>query len=145
MNYDNDGKIIMKIGIDLDGVIAKETWLQYVGWTVNKSFGKWCMNQAGVLYRPFFSDYTIITGRTEELRKDTEDWLFKNCIVYKDLVCSNGHFGVVQGIEHKIETIEKMRIELYIESDRVGGRLISKFTGCEVIDTDEALDRGLIK
>lgn len=134
----------MRIATDMDGVLATESWLQYIGWEVNKYFGMWCMNKAKVLHRPYSTDFFIITGRSMELKDLTEKWLNKNGIIYRELVL-NYTFGIVQGIHHKWQSIETYNIDIYIESDYATGKLLEALTNrCTILTPQEAIERKLI-
>jgi len=114
----------VKIGYDLDGVIANSSWAwRLFGKLYFNKFGRKLLRQlsifAPVRFRPFeepyFSNY-IITGRSESDRDVTERWLRLHRIRYDKLIMNHGGLDDIK--EFKANALKQHSIAVYIEDDK---------------------------
>ena len=89
------------VAVDLDGILCKD-------------------NSEDPLYIPSFTVKAVITGRLEEERPQTEAWLKRHNIQYKELIMYQGT-GVSRTqrsvSKHKAEGIMNINASLFWESD----------------------------
>lgn len=104
------------IAYDLDGVISREPfYLSILFDHINIKWGIAARNYQKVLYRPIQEGF-IITGRPELDREVTEAWLDKWDIKYTSLFMSP-HFDETVILKFKSDTINRLNIKCYIESE----------------------------
>jgi uncharacterized HAD superfamily protein len=140
-NYLNHS-ILSNSCFDIDGVLCvdpseeqNDDGEKYIDFILN----------AKILYIPNYKIKALVTSRLEKYRKQTEEWLMKNNVLYDDLymldlpskeerIKQNVHGKFKAGIYKKLEDCV-----LFIESDRNQAIEIAKLTGKSVIclPTDE--------
>jgi hypoxanthine phosphoribosyltransferase len=95
------------VAVDFDGVLCKES-------------------SEDPLFVPKYVVAAIITGRSESRRIETESWLNRHNVRYKQLIMSCD-------IEGKIRNLRKIRPKFFIESDLGSAREIWKQTNIPVL------------
>jgi uncharacterized HAD superfamily protein len=123
----------MRIGYDLDGVIArKKNYTPFERWMF-KTFKSWYSwvhhsNQQVLFYPPQTEHVVIITARPETDRKVTEKWLKANDIHYNKLIMREKALSFDADVcaEYKAYHIKKEELDLYVEDEPEIFEILSK-------------------
>ena len=116
-----------KLAVDLDGVICEEIppgmdsdSEQYVAWLRN----------AKPYLVPIFEIDAIISNRLEKYRQETEDWLRRHGVIYKNLVLIDAQEKkeIRSKTEHKIKSLLRIKPDIFWESSYSGAEQIWKAT-----------------
>lgn len=123
---------MVKIGVDLDGVIALET-KKRESHKMNEFYSS-CVPQ---LTFPDEANIIIVTGRKITFKDVTIQWLKENRIKYSKIFF-NPNIGMRKSkpllIEHKVGIIKKEGISLFIEDDHIiAFKIKSLIPKCEII------------
>jgi len=134
----------MRIGYDLDGVICKEPkWLS-IFFKLHPMIGVYLRDKQPILCEPIVEGY-IITGRPSCDREITLDWLWRNLIKYKALYMVP-FFTWEKGIEYKVQMIEKLQLDVFVESDyRIIEELEKINSDCQYLLPRVAVSMGFLE
>ncbi len=105
----------LEVGYDLDGVIVSEKWPKIDFYVYTKA--PWLWVRFKMISKCIFSPkgkFVIITGRPAVDKEWTEKWLKKNGVYPFDIYYAK---HPRYGIPHKIETINKLGLTTFYESD----------------------------
>jgi len=83
------------------------------------------LKEATPLYLPTHPIFMIVTGRLEQYREQTEEWLAKHGVKYQHLVMRP--FGM-DHISHKVFTLTHSDSNIFIESEKWQAEIIAKQT-----------------
>ena len=123
---------MVKIGVDLDGVIAVPT-IERVSYQMNEFYSS-CVPQ---LMFPDEANIIIVTGRKITFKDVTVQWLIENRIKYSKIFF-NPNVGNRKSkpllIEHKAGIIKEEGISLFIEDDHIiAFKIKSLIPKCEIL------------
>lgn len=131
--------IISNTCFDLDGVLCEDCTIEQ-----NDDGEKYIdfIKNASPLFVPTGQIFAIITNRLEKYRQETESWLKKHNVDYKQLIMLNlpdkaSREKIDGGIDHKGKLYRKMPAELFIESSYNQAVSIAKTSGKPVYCVDE--------
>ena len=83
---------------------------------------------------PNFTIDAIITSRLEKYREQTEEWLKKNKVKYRELIMLNDSTRNSQkSVSHKVTVIKKTKPSWFFESDFSEAKEIKRRTKCNVV------------
>lgn len=111
------------IGCDIDGVLCEEITPDV------KNLDDF-YKTAKTLFIPKYKLKFIASGRFEQYRKVTEEWLKKNGIEYENLILRNKEKSA---IEVKVNAIRKFKPFLFYESLIIESEQIYMRTGCRIL------------
>lgn len=123
-----------KIASDLDGVLCADPSPELMKDEVQ--FEEWMRNAPP--YRiPVYGLSAIITSRAEKHREATEEWLSKNGVKYCRLCMDLSKEGEYRDfISYKIDAINRIKPQLFLESNDETARHIHYQTGVTVISME---------
>ena len=118
---------------DLDGVICEDCDLQ-VGTQEYADF----LKNAKLLFSPSKDNINdIVTGRTEEYREITEEWLKKNNIHYNNLIIKPISLkGVKNTPKYKADYFKSVPATIFVESHTWQAIEIAKLSGKKVFSVE---------
>lgn len=117
------------ISFDMDGVICEDP-------APDKDFGtpgyKDHLKNAKPKYIPNFTIEQIVTGRRDNYYLETEEWLKKHNVKYKELILKEKHRTVKETPRFKADIYKNADTELFIESSQMQAEEIFKLSGKSV-------------
>ena len=114
--------------VDLDGVLCANPTEEQL--TTGKRYLEF-IKTAGLALRPMVEIGTIITGRNEEYREPTTEWLEQHGISYRNIIMRPGE--VADHAKFKADHYRKSTAKLFIESSVAQAKYISVTTGKPVL------------
>ena len=112
---------MIPLGCDIDGVLCEEP-------STATPDEDWYRN-AKPYFVPAYRFKLIATGRKEEYRKVTEEWLERNHVKYEKLVMRTDNTD----LSTKVDAILDTHVRMFIESDKELARMLHLITGVNVV------------
>lgn len=120
---------------DLDGVLCYDPDPRIKD---NSDEYLYFLDNAKIMLKPGEEIHTIVTGRNEKFRKQTENWLRQNGFKYKNLIMSNNS-DHSKDAYMKANVYKNNECTYFIESSSQQARIISKESNKPVFCTENML------
>lgn len=119
---------------DIDGVLCKDPTIEEND--DGKKYKDFLLNVEPLII-PEYKVHSLVTNRLEKYRKETEEWLDRNNVLYENLVMLNLPNKEVRqrlGVhaKHKANYYKRTDLELFVESDPIQSAQIAKMAGKSV-------------
>lgn len=135
--------LTQKYMVDMDGVLCEDYEFPDEVGPFYEAY-QHHLNNAKPLYLPHYPVYKVVTGRLEKWRKETENWLQKNGVVYSELVMANEKSHKERNMrvrEYKAKVYAEDKYAVcFVESGYDQADFIKNYTGKPVFCTDVMIE-----